>query len=128
MPRERSGRTDAASLLDIIVAGESIARYLGGKTRADFDADEMFRAAVERKIEIIGEAACRISETFRAQHPMIPWRKVIGTRHVLAHDYDEVNTDIVWKIATEYVPELLSLIKPLLPPPPPDPEPEQETP
>jgi uncharacterized protein with HEPN domain len=128
MPREQRGRTDAASLLDMISAGESISRYIAGKTRKDFDTDDMLRAAVERKIEIIGEAACRISDAFQAAHPTIPWRKVMGTRHVLAHDYDEVNNDIVWKIAAVYVPELLTLIKPFLPPPPPDPEPKRESP
>jgi uncharacterized protein with HEPN domain len=49
----------------------------------------------------------------------------MATRHILAHDYDEVNNDIVWQIATVYVPELLILVKPLMPPPPPDPEPEE---
>lgn len=48
----------------------------------------------------------------------------MGTRHILAHDYDVVNDDIVWRIATIYVPELLGQLAPLLPPPPPDPEPE----
>jgi uncharacterized protein with HEPN domain len=119
---------DAAYLHDMIKAAETVIRYTSGKTRQDYEAEEMLRDAVERRIEIIGEAARGVSKSFQDAHPEIPWRKVMGTRHVLAHDYDEVNNDIVWRIATVYVPALLEQLAPLIPPAPPDPEPESPQP
>lgn len=121
MPPER---TDAACLHDMQRAGETIARHLAGQTREDYEREELLRDAVERKLEIIGEAARRLSPAFREAHPQVPWRKIMATRHILAHDYDEIDNDIVWRIITAYVPDLLAQLKSLIPPPPPDPEPE----
>lgn len=116
--------SDAASLHDMIKAAETVIQYVLNKTREEYEREQILRDAVERRIEIIGEAARRLSKTFQDSHPEIPWRKVMATRHVLAHDYDEVDNNIVWQIATVYVPELLQQISQLVPPPPPDPEPE----
>jgi uncharacterized protein with HEPN domain len=74
---------------------------------------------VERNIEIIGEAARRLSDDFRNQHPEIPWRVIMATRHILAHDYDAVDNDIVWRILTDHLPPLIKQLHALLPPPPP---------
>jgi uncharacterized protein with HEPN domain len=115
---------DAAWLHDILRAGQAIERFLKGKTPVDFAGDELLRGGVERKLEIIGEAARRLSQGFRDGNPHIPWKKVMGTRHILAHDYDDVDEEIVWRIATIHVPELLRSVTPLIPPPPPDPEPK----
>ena len=115
---------DAAQIHDMIRAGEGLLRHVAGRSRGDLDTNEMLRDAMERKIEIIGEAARSISDKFIEAHPEIPWRKIMATRHILAHDYDEVNYDIVWQIAIEHVPQMLGQLRTLLPPPPPDPEPE----
>jgi uncharacterized protein with HEPN domain len=123
MPRERPAANDAAHLLDMLEAARAIDRFLAGKTLEQYQQDELLRAAVERKVEIIGEAARRLSNHLTDAHPGIPWRRIMGTRHILAHDYDTVDHAILWRIATTYVPELIGQIQPLLPPPPPDPEP-----
>jgi uncharacterized protein with HEPN domain len=86
----------------------------------------LLRHAVERNIEIIGEAARRVSPRFRDAHPEIPWRPIMATRHILAHEYDEVDNTIVWRIATQHIPPLLTHLKNLIPPPPPDPAPEDQ--
>jgi uncharacterized protein with HEPN domain len=122
MPRDKG---DAAFIHDMLISAKAISRFLLSKTRDDFASDEMLRGAVERKLEIIGEAARQVSRTFQNSHPRVPWQKIVATRHVLAHDYDEVNEDIVWRIATVYVPELIGLIEPLVPPAPADPEPNE---
>ena len=121
MPPERG---DPARLVDMVEAAGAVGRFIAGKTRADYDADELLRSAVERQIEIIGEAARFVSKALRDQHPEVPWHKIMGTRHVLAHDYDRVNPDTVWRIATVYVPDVIVLVRPLIPPFPPDPEPQ----
>ncbi|HEY8667611.1 MAG TPA: DUF86 domain-containing protein [Tepidisphaeraceae bacterium] len=116
---------DAASLRDILDAAEIIAGYVAGRDWEQYQRDQMLRDAVERRVEIIGEAARRLSPEFRATTPQVPWRQVMATRNILAHDYDEVEDTIIWRIATFYVPELAGSIRPLLTPPPPDPEPEE---
>jgi uncharacterized protein with HEPN domain len=108
----------------MLQAADAVVRYLRGKSEEDFLGDEILRDAVERRTEIIGEAARGISAAFQAAHPQIPWRKITATRHVLAHDYDRVNPKILWTIATGYVPALLEQLRLLVPPPPPDPEPD----
>src|SRR5512146_3324872 len=60
-----------------------------------------------RLLEIIGEAANSLSEEFRAQHPAIPWRDIIGLRVVLAHHYHQVDPGQVWAIAATEVPRLV---------------------
>jgi uncharacterized protein with HEPN domain len=78
---------------------------------------------LERCIEIIGEAARNVSDGFKAAHPAIPWSIIVSTRHILAHDYDSIHYDKVWRIATVHLPELVRQLEPLVPPAPADPEP-----
>src|SRR5689334_21755001 len=122
MPREGRPVDDAAYLLDMLEAGRAVTRFIAGKTLSDYQADELLRSATERKIEIIGEAARRLSRPFTDANPAVPWRQIMGARHVPAHDYDTVDHSIVWRIATVYVPQLITQIELLLPPPPADPE------
>ncbi len=110
----------------MVEAAEAIGRFISGKTRADYDADDLLRSAVERRVEIIGEAARFVSRTLRDQHPEFPGQKIMGTRHVLAHDYDRVNFGTMGRIATAHVPDVVKLVGPLIPPVPPDPQLEPE--
>jgi len=120
MPRDRS---DAALLLDMLQAAEAVDRYTAGKSQADFLNDEILRSAVERKLEIIGEACRKVSKDFQTKNAQIPWTKISATRHILAHDYGDVNYDIIWQIVTVYVPQLIAMLRPLIPQPPADPDP-----
>lgn len=116
MPREHG---EGASLYDMLHAAERTLRLVAGYSRQDYDRNEMLRLAVERSIEIIGEAARRLPPSFRDTHPQIAWRAIMATRHILAHDYDEVNNDTVWRILTDHIPLLIEQLEPLIPPPPP---------
>jgi uncharacterized protein with HEPN domain len=78
----------------------------------------LLRHAVERNIEIIGEAARRLTDDFRNQHPDIAWRAIMATQNILAHEYDGVDNDIVWRIITDHLPVLIRQLRILLPPPP----------
>lgn len=98
---------DPAHLSDMLRAGEAVMRFVHGRTFDDLLKDEMLQASVERKIEIVGEAARRVSERFQAAHPAIEWRKIIATRHIFAHDYDEIDYEVVWRIATIHLPALV---------------------
>ena len=119
----RHERDDPALIYNMVQAAEAVIRFIGDRTKDQYDADELLRAGVERKIEVIGEASRGISSSLQAAHPEIPWHKIAATRHVLAHDYDFIDDDVTWRIATVYVPELLEQLRALLPPPPEDTDP-----
>jgi uncharacterized protein with HEPN domain len=104
----------AALLHDMLESARRAIGYAAGRSRKDLDSDPMFADAVERRIEIIGEAARGLSETFRASHPEIPWRAIMATRHILVHDYGEVNPDIVWRIVQDHLPPLVNQLVALL--------------
>ncbi len=70
-------------------------------TRGDLDADRMLALALTRIVEIVGEAASRVSEDTRSAHPEIPWKQVVGTGNRLIHGYDNVDMDILWRIVSE---------------------------
>lgn len=80
--------------------------FMAGRSRADLDADKMLVYAVVRAVEIIGEAASKVSSDTQAALPGIPWPAIIGMRHRLIHAYASVNLDIVWKTVTEDLPPL----------------------
>ncbi|PIU54216.1 MAG: DUF86 domain-containing protein [Deltaproteobacteria bacterium CG07_land_8_20_14_0_80_60_11] len=113
-------RRDPANLFDMLEASEKVQRFLKDKTFEDFLKDDMLQAAVERNIGIIGEAARRISEDLKQEHPEIPWRKIIAQRNVLIHEYDDIDYKEIWVVATLHLSRLIDQIRPLIPPLPPD--------
>ena len=92
---------------DYVAEAVALAR---ARTRAELDADRVFALALLKLVEIVGEAAGRISESTRAAHPEIPWREIIGMRHHLVHGYDAVDYDILWTVATEDFPPVAQQI------------------
>jgi uncharacterized protein with HEPN domain len=113
-------KRDPANLYDILEASEKVQKYLKDKTYEDYLRDEMLRDAVERNLGIIGEAARRISEEVKQEHPEIPWRKIIAQRNVLIHEYDDIDYEEIWQVATIHLARLIDQIKPLIPPLPPE--------
>ncbi len=63
---------------------------------------------MERCLQNIGEAAGRLSDTALEAHPRVPWSTIIGLRHLLVHEYGEIEHDVLWVIATTHVPELIA--------------------
>lgn len=118
MPREQS---DASYLRDMLAAARAALDFTRGRTLDDYAADLFLRSAVERQIEIIGEAAGHLAAAYRAAHPEIPWDKVIRQRHVLAHHYGEIDHERIWRVATIHNPVLIAQLVPLVPPDPRDP-------
>lgn len=113
-PEER----DPAYLLDMLEAAEGAVRFTEELSLDGFLAEdgEMTRLAVERKLEILGEAARRVSEEFRRQHPRVPWKDIVGLRNVISHQYDKVNYEELFGIVQKRVPDLIAVLKPLIPP------------
>jgi uncharacterized protein with HEPN domain len=75
----------------------------------------MFFFALLKLVEIVGEAATRVTEATQTAHPEIPWREIIGTRNRLIHGYDAVDYDILWDIVTTDFPTLADQLKRILP-------------
>ena len=116
-PEER----DPAHLWDMLESARAVLRFTKGVSAEHFATDRLLQRAVEREIEIIGEAASRISEALRAAHPEIPWRTIVGQRNVLIHDYGDVDHERVWLVVTEHLPRLIAGLEAFAPKPPPDP-------
>jgi len=94
---------------------EEAVALAGGRTRADLESDRVFFLALLKLVEIVCEAATRVSEPMQAAHSGLPWREIIGTRNRLIHGYDAVDYDILWTIVTADFPPLLRQINALLP-------------
>ncbi|MGC1306479.1 MAG: HepT-like ribonuclease domain-containing protein [Phormidesmis sp.] len=103
-----------AALLDMVRAMKAIATFVQHKTFEDYLNDLLFRSAVERQLEILGEAANRLKPEFQAEHPAVDWSNVVGLRNVIIHQYDEIDYENIWKIATDRVPLLLVQIQPFV--------------
>ena len=111
-------RDDNACLWDMLTAARAVKGFVQGRDFDGYLADLMLRSAVERQIEIIGEAARCVSKEFQAAHPEIPWRPIQAQRHVLAHEYGEIKHDRIWRVATVHIPDLIGQLGPLVPNPP----------
>lgn len=98
------------------IACERAPEFTEGATRDRLSSDLMMQFAVVRAVQIVGEAARKVSPEFRLLHPEIPWVAITAMRHRIVHEYMKVDLDIVWKVVQVHVPELLRLIATLLPP------------
>jgi len=94
-------------LLDMQEYAREVVAFSAGRTAADVATDQMFRRALERSMEIIGEAANRVPREVQDRFPQIPWAAIIGMRNLLAHGYDSIDPRKLWQAATVSVPELL---------------------
>jgi uncharacterized protein with HEPN domain len=102
---------DAAYLWDMLDAAQTVEQLISGFDFTQYSNDRRTQLAIERSLEIIGEAAGRVSTPFRNTHPEIPWRQIIGQRNVLIHEYGEIKQERIWKVVRENVPQLIELLK-----------------
>lgn len=101
-----SHRPSRVLVADIIEAIEKIERYVAGMNRDGFLWDEKTIDAVVRNLEIIGEASNRLPPSFQAQHPEIEWRRIVGLRNRIVHDYFGLDLEIVWEVVQHELPVL----------------------
>ncbi len=95
-------------------AAESVERFAAGRRRADLDVDQMLLFAIVRAIEVIGEAASKVTAETQAASPDIPWVSIVAMRNRLVHGYFDIDLDVVWKTVTEEIPPLHRSLKQLL--------------
>ncbi len=87
---------------------------VGETTHAGFESNEVLRLALRHLLQIIGEAASRVSDSWRAAHPQIPWAEIIGMRHRVVHDYLGIDEEIVWRTVNEDLPILIAALEQVL--------------
>ena len=107
---------DFAYLLDMKLAADDALSFVTGLDSEAFFASALHQSAVIRKLEVLGEAAGRVSKPFCDAHPELPWREITGLRHRLIHGYDEVRLDLVWDVTTVKLPGLVVALDRLIPP------------
>jgi uncharacterized protein with HEPN domain len=106
-------RSDRERLLDILEAIDKIEQRTS-RNIDDFADDEMQQVWVIHHLQIIGEAASRLSEGLRQAHPYVPWDSMIGMRHVLVHGYFQIDLDVVWAVIEKDLPPLGESIRIIL--------------
>ena len=106
MDIEQRGRLE-----DILAAGRLIATYVSGISENRFAADTEKQDAVIRRLEIIDEATRHLSDETRGAVPELPFRQMRGMRNIVAHDYANVDLNIVWQVATVHVPEVCAVLE-----------------
>lgn len=105
---ESKDRVRFKHMLDSTTA---ILLFIDGKTRKHLKADRMFRNAVIRELEILGEAANHISKITQKNFPELPWKQLIAMRNMLIHAYFDVDHDVIWETVTTDVPPLYLQLK-----------------
>ena len=102
-------------LHDIRLAAGALARFTDGKTVEALKADEILQAAVERKLEIIGEAFVQLRTEDPVTAEKFPeLRQIVGMRNRLVHGYDQLDLDVLWDATISHVPKLLNQCEALL--------------
>lgn len=101
-------------LTDMLESIAKIERYTAGMDFARFVENDLIVDAVVRNLEIIGEAARQIPEEVRGRYPDIPWRRVVGLRNIVVHEYFAVDLEVVWSVVRENLPHLKQALQQML--------------
>ena len=104
-------KDDQVRLRHMVDSAREAVELIHGKSRADLDTNRVLSLALVRLLEIIGEAANRVTNGTRQQTPNIPWSQIVSLRHRLIHGYDTINMDILWKILTDDLPPLIARLQ-----------------
>jgi uncharacterized protein with HEPN domain len=106
-------RSDRERLLDILEAIERIEKY-AEEGKGAFEMDELIQTWVVHHIAIIGEACRSLPADFQARYSSVPWADIIGMRNILVHHYFGIDTDAVWGVVEQDIPELKMNIQTIL--------------
>jgi uncharacterized protein with HEPN domain len=108
-------KDDSVRMRHMLDAAEEAVFFVKNKTRKSLGKDRKLILALVKSIEIIGEAASKVTIKSQEKSPEIPWINIIGMRNRLIHAYFDINLDILWKTITEDLPPLIAKLKRILP-------------
>ena len=109
-------RHDDSYLIDMLQAARKAAAFAADLTYPQFQDSGLHQNAIVKVLEIIGEAASRITTDTRRAYPQIPWRQIIGLRNRVVHGYFDVDLKLIWQIVRQDIPILIDQLQDLLPP------------
>ena len=104
-------KADEVRLSHMLDAASEAVKSARGRSREDLDRDKVWALGLVKCVEIIGEAAGKVSDETRAKLPQIPWAPIVGMRNRLVHAYFELDLEQVWKTVTEDLPPLIAELK-----------------
>ena len=107
-------KEDSVRLRHMLDASLEAIGFAEGKNRSDLDTDRQLVLSLVRSIEVVGEAASKVSAECRTQYPQIDWADMVGMRNRLIHAYFDINLTIVWRTVTEELPVLISELESIL--------------
>jgi uncharacterized protein with HEPN domain len=114
-------KSDRIRLQHMLDSARVVAGSVRNRVRADLDLDHVWAMGIVKYMEVIGEAAVRVTDETKAALPEIPWFVLAGIRNRLVHAYFEIDFDQIWKAATDDIPVLITQLESAidnLPPPP----------
>jgi len=104
-------REDRQLLIDMLEHAQEARAAAQRRSFEELERDAILRAALERFLEIVGEAASKLSEGTRRQLAGVPWREIVGMRNRLIHGYGDVDREVVWKTVTQDLPVLIERLE-----------------
>jgi uncharacterized protein with HEPN domain len=107
---------DDAYLYDILESARTAIEYMRGKDWDNFSEDILLQDAVVRRLEIIGEAASRVSSETQEKYGYLPWHDMRGTRNKIIHEYDSIRLDVIWDIVHKDLPDLVKELEKIISP------------
>jgi uncharacterized protein with HEPN domain len=106
-------KDDLVRLRHMLDSAREAVELIQDKSRADLDTNRVLSLALVRLLEIVGEAANKVTIATRQQIPNIPWSQIVSLRNRLIHGYDTINLDILWKILTADLPPIIDQLEKL---------------
>jgi uncharacterized protein with HEPN domain len=104
-------KDDRIRMRHMLDAAKDAMSFAAGRRREDLDQDRMLTFALVRAVEVIGEAASKVSPEAREKFSEIPWPKIIGQRNRLIHGYDDIDLDILWATITVALPPFIKTLE-----------------
>jgi len=101
---------DRVRLRHMLDHGREAVTMLEGRSRGDLDLDRQLNLSIVRLLEIVGEAAARVTPEIHDALPDLPWAEIVGLRNRVIHGYDRVDLDIVWEVVTSDLPPMIEAI------------------
>ena len=103
-----SQREDIIRIRHMLDAARKAAEFVRSRHRNDLDRDEQLAFSLTHLLEIIGEAAGKVSAESQKANPAIPWPKIVGMRNRLIHAYFDIDLDEIWRTVQEDLPPLIA--------------------
>lgn len=108
-------KDDQTRIRHMLDASEEALSFVAGKNRQELESNRMLALSLLKSIEIVGEAASKVSHKTRSEHPQIPWAEIVSTRNRLVHGYFEIDYDRVWDTLQSDLPDLVRGLRKIFP-------------